>query len=271
MTPHALQDPPAASRPDLERTYVRYIRAGGVGELVLDRAPLNILHVPMLEELDAVLGSIEHDPSLKLLLLTGTGTAFCAGADVADHLPGAAERMLGLFRSVIRRLLAMECPTVAAVHGATLGAGCELMMACDLTIAAENARIGQPEIKLGVLPPVAAALLPRLVGRQRAMDLVLTGRTLTAHEAHAMGLVAEVSPTPTLRGAVDAYVERLAGYSGPVLRLAKKAVLEAGALPPVSALLRAEEIYLEQLMRLHDPEEGLRAFLEKRRPVWKEA
>jgi cyclohexa-1,5-dienecarbonyl-CoA hydratase len=271
MTTTAMGETAPAS-PVFERTYVQYTRSpGGIGRLTLDRPPLNVLHIGMLEELEAVLGEIEHDASVKVLVISGAGPAFCAGADVRDHLPERAACMLERFRAVVRRLLSMECPTLAAVHGAALGGGCELMLACDLVIAAENAQIGQPEVRLGVLPPIAAALLPRMVGRQRALDLVLTGRTLSATEALALGLVTRVVPTPLLNEAVEGELARLCASSGPVLRLAKRAVLEAGALPPLSGMLRAEEIYLDELMRLQDPLEGLDAFLAKRPPVWKEA
>lgn len=257
-------------RSGFERTYVRVSLSEGIARLVLDRPPLNVLNLEVLDELDGVLEELEHHPEVKLLVLSGAGPAFCAGADVADHLPERVGRMLRVFRSVVRRLLGSEFPTLAVVHGATLGAGCELMMACDLAIAADGAQIGQPEVRLGVFPPVAAALLPRLVGRQRALDLILTGRTVDAAEAHRMELVSEVIPAAALHAATEASIERLAGLSGPVLRLAKRAVLEAGSLPPLEGLQHAEEIYLNELMRLHDPLEGLNAFLEKRRPAWKE-
>jgi cyclohexa-1,5-dienecarbonyl-CoA hydratase len=246
-------------------------RTAGVVRLTLDRPPVNVLNLDMLEELEHALASISNERSSKLLILAGRGRAFCAGADVADHQAERVGRMLELFHGVVRRLLAMECPTLAVVHGATLGGGCELMLGCDVVLARADAKIGQPEIQLGVFPPVAAALLPALVGRQRALELVLTGRTLDAAQAQAWGLVNEIFAVESFDTDVERYVERLAGLSGPVLRVAKRAVVEGISRAPVDAIAHAERLYLNELMRLEDTEEGLRAFLDKRAPVWKEA
>ncbi len=243
----------------------------GVARLTLDRPPLNVLHIPMLRELDAALGEIAEDREAKLLLITGEGKAFCAGVDVADHTAERVEFMLETFHGALRRLLGLELPVVAAVNGAALGGGCELVLACDLVIASASAKLGQPEIRLGVFPPVAAALLPRLIGRQRALDLILTGRVIGAEEARDIGLVGRVAPADGFAEAVEEYVGGLAALSRPVLRLTKRVTLEGMELPAAQALERAEAAYLNELMRLEDPHEGLAAFMEKREPVWKDA
>ena len=249
----------------LERT------ESGVARLVLDRPPLNVLHIPMLRELDQALSGLEADPQIKLLVLTGEGRAFCAGVDVADHTAERVEFMIEAFHGVVRKLRALEYPVVAAVNGAALGGGCELVLACDLVIASDRAKLGQPEIRLGVFPPVAAALLPRLIGRQHALDLILTGRVLSAAEAREIGLVGRVEPADGFREAVETYIDGLAGLSGPVLRLAKRTVVDGMATPLTDALDVAEERYLHELMDLEDPHEGLAAFMEKREPVWRNA
>lgn len=243
----------------------------GAVRLVLDRPPLNVLHIPMLEELDRVLSDLSADPELKLLVLTGEGRAFCAGVDVADHTAERVEHMIAAFHGVVRRLLGLPCPVVAAVNGAALGGGCELVIACDLVIASDKARLGQPEIQLGVFPPVAAALLPRLIGLQGALDLILTGRVIGAAEAREIGLVGRVVPADGFDEAVQEYVDSLAGLSGPVLRLAKRTVVDGLAAPLTDAFDEAEERYLHELMDLQDPHEGLAAFMEKREPVWRNA
>ena len=245
--------------------------ADGVARLTLDRPPLNVLHIPMLRELDAALGEIAEDREAKLLLITGEGKAFCAGVDVADHTAERIEFMLETFHGALRRLLELKLPVVAAVNGAALGGGCELVLACDLVIASASAKLGQPEIRLGVFPPVAAALLPRLIGRQRALDLILTGRVIGAEEARDIGLVGRVAPADGFAEAVEEYVGGLADLSRPVLRLTKRVTLEGMELPAARALERAEAAYLNELMRLEDPHEGLAAFMEKREPVWKDA
>lgn len=249
--------------------FVRLEQDGAVRTLILDRPPLNVLHIPMLRELGQALRMVADDDGAGLLVLTGAGKAFCAGVDVSDHTADRVHEMLELFHSTIRAILALDIPVVGALNGATLGGGCELALACDLVVAREGAKLGQPEIRLGSLPPVAAVLLPRLIGRQRALDLVLTGRVIEAEEARGMGLVSRVLPADGFAEGVREYVADLGSLSRPVLRLAKRAVLEGLALPFDQALQRTEEVYLDQLVNLHDAHEGLAAFLEKRDPVWK--
>jgi cyclohexa-1,5-dienecarbonyl-CoA hydratase len=252
--------------------FLRLERPGdGVARLVLDRPPLNVLHVPMLQELDEVLTDLAADPELKLLVMTGEGKAFCVGVDVADHTADRVELMIEVFHGVIRKLLLLEVPVVAAVNGAALGGGCELLLACDLVIASEKAKLGQPEIRLGVFPPVAAALMPRLIGRQRALDLVLTGRVIGAAEAREMGLVGRVVPVEGFDEAIAEYVGSLSSLSRPVLRLTKRTVVEGMAESLWDAFDRAEKRYLHELMELDDAHEGLAAFLEKREPIWRDA
>jgi cyclohexa-1,5-dienecarbonyl-CoA hydratase len=250
---------------------VHVTREGGLARVTLDRPPLNVLDIAMLEALDAALVEIATDRTVKVVALAGAGRAFCAGVDVADHLAGRVERMIRVFHGAIRRLVALEVPTVALVHGGTLGGGCELALACDIVLACADLKIGQPEIKLGVFPPVAAALLPRLVGRQRALDLMLSGRVLHAEEAHALGLVSHVHPVDRFEGEAHAYLAGLLGLSGPALRLAKRAVTAGLDQPFDAALAAAEDLYLFELMATADAQEGLTAFLEKRPPVWREA
>ena len=252
--------------------FLRLERSGdGVARLVLDRPPLNVLHIPMLRELDEVLTDLAADPELKLLVMTGEGKAFCVGVDVADHTADRVELMIEFFHGVIRKLLLLEVPVVAAVNGAALGGGCELLLTCDLVIASEKAKLGQPEIRLGVFPPVAAALMPRLIGRQRALDLVLTGRVIAAAEAREMGLVGRVVPVEGFDEAIAEYVGSLSSLSRPVLRLTKRTVVEGMAESLWDAFDRAEKRYLHELMELDDAHEGLAAFLEKREPVWRDA
>lgn len=152
-----------------------------------------------------------------------------------------------------------------------MGGGCELVMAADIVLARAGAKLAQPEIRLGVFPPIAAALLPRLIGRQGAMDLILSGRTIRAEEAQTIGLVNVLIPAEEFAGGVATYVEGIASLSNPVLRLSKAAVLEGLGVPLLSAVEGAEQRYLDDLMALDDPHEGLAAFMEKRAPAWKGA
>lgn len=251
--------------------FLRVERSDGVTRVVLYRPPLNVLHLPMLRELERVLAELVGDREMRVLMLAGAGRVFCAGVDVADHLPERVGETLERFHAVIRRLREAECPVVAAVHGAALGGGCELAAASDLVLARAETKLGQPEVALGAIPPAAAALLPRLLGPQRALDLILTGRTVTAEEAHGMGLVAQVLPEGSFEEEALAYARGLASLSRPVLALAKRAVREGLDRPVDEALQGAEDLYLKELVRLADAREGLDAFLEKREPAWRNA
>lgn len=241
-----------------------------VARLILNRAPLNILHIPMLRELSQALDEVAAADNLKVFTITGAGRAFCAGVDVADHTRERAREMLGLFHGVIRRIMNLRVPVIAMVNGLALGGGWELAMACDLVLARDDAKIGQPEIQLGVFPPVAAALMPGLVGRQRTLELLLTGRVMTAAEGERIGLVTRSFPADEYANGVEEVVSRFVALSRPVLCLTKRAVIEGMEMPLPDALERADFLYLEELMRLEDPHEGLAAFLEKRQPTWKD-
>jgi cyclohexa-1,5-dienecarbonyl-CoA hydratase len=204
--------------------------------------------------------------------VTGEGPrAFCAGVDIADHTPERVADMMHAFARAVRALLTAEVPVIAALNGAALGGGFEIALACDVVFARDGVAVGQPEIRLGVFPPVAAVLLPRLIGRQLALDLILSGRTLRAEEARALGLIAHLYSTDTFESEVGAYARALAAQSAPVLRLAKRAVTASAEAPLLDALQAADRLYLDELMALRDPHEGLRAFMEKRTPVWGDA
>ena len=246
-------------------------REGALARIVLDRPPLNVLDIATLAALDGILTDLSGDPTVKVVALTGSGKAFCAGVDVADHAKGRVEHMLDLFHGAIRRLVSLDVPTVALVHGAALGGGSELALACDIVLARSDLKLGQPEIRLGVFPPVAAALLPRLVGRQRALELVLSGRQLDAEEAKRLGLVSHVYPVERFDEETRGYLAGLTALSGSALRLAKRAVTVGLDQPFEAALERAEALYMDDLLATHDAHEGIAAFLAKRAPVWAEA
>jgi len=243
-------------------------RADGLARITLDRAPLNVLDIAMLDELAEAIEAVA-DPQVNAVLLTGAGKAFCAGVSVEDHTPERVDAMIGAFHGVIDRLLGLSAPVISAVNGAALGGGCELALACDVVWVKEGAKIGQPEIGLGVFPPAAAVLLPRLIGRQRAMDLVLSGRVVESAEAVQLGLASRVIPAEAFDDDVTEQARILASRSRPVLRLAKRAVREGAEGDAGAAMRHVERLYLEDLMALEDAREGLAAFVEKRAPVWK--
>lgn len=244
---------------------------GGVVTLGLSRPPLNILNHEMIGELLEELETAAADRGTKALLLkSDVEGVFSAGADVKDHLPPRTEEFIRGFEEVISAVVAFPRPTVASVGGRCLGGGMELAVACDFVVAARGSTFGQPEINLGVFPPAATSLYPRIAGPKAAADIALTGRSLTAEEAHSMGLVTSVTEPGELDSRCAELLDVLRSKSAVALGFAKSAILESLSLPAKAALANSSRIYLDGLMKTRDASEGLSAFLEKRRPVWQD-
>jgi cyclohexa-1,5-dienecarbonyl-CoA hydratase len=245
-------------------------RAGVVATLTLNAPPLNILDLQTLAALGAEVESLAGDRDLAVLVLRGAGSrAFSAGVSVQDHTADRVAEMLATFHGALERLRQLEAVTVAAVQGHCLGGGMELAMACDLLVATEDARFGQPEIELGCFPPYAAALYPALLGPGRTLDLLLTGRTLGIEEAERLGIVTRRAPAGGLDGAVDELTAAIQKRSRPVARMLKRAVRAGRDRGFAAALPETERIYVEDLCATEDMAEGLAAFLEKRPPAWR--
>lgn len=240
----------------------------GVARVTLNRPPLNILNIATIEELH---GAIEQAAvqDVKVLAIGHQGKAFSAGVAIEDHTPDKVPEMLDKFHGLFRLLQSMAVPSVALVDGMALGGGCELAVFCDMVIASERATFGQPEIKVGVFPPVAAVLFPHLVGRNRALELLLTGRTIGAAEAKTIGLINQVYPVENFAEKAEEFVGSLTSLSAPVLKLAKRAVDQSLYSSVLDGIAAAERLYLGELMKTEDAHEGLAAFLEKRKAEWK--
>ena len=251
-------------------TFLRIVEDVDVVRITLARPPLNILTTELLAELQVSLEAAAERPALKAVVLAAEGKTFCAGVAVEDHLGERARPMLETFHGVFLALRALECPTIAAVQGAALGGGAELATFCDVVVADQGATFGQPEIRLGVFPPIAVLHYPGRVGPARALRLLLTGEVIGAAEALRIGLVDRVVPPGTLADAVESEVSRFRTLSAVVLRLTKRAVRETQGLPFDDGLAVLEELYHHTLMTTADAEEGLRAFVEKRKPVWRD-
>jgi cyclohexa-1,5-dienecarbonyl-CoA hydratase len=245
-----------------------HIRSEGeTAWVTLDRPPLNVLDIAMMHELGGALQLLL--PRCNVLIFQGAGLkSFSAGAEVRDHTPERVREMLGAFHSVFRQLARSDCLTIAAVHGHCLGGGMELATFCDFVLATESAKFGQPEIKLGCFPPVAMVTLPRLVGPRSALELILTGRTISAQEARQIGLVTRLVPDGELEQAVNALLTELRGLSPAVLRMTRRALRQRDAGEFEASLAEVEDLYLNELMKSEDAREGIQAFLEKRVPVW---
>jgi cyclohexa-1,5-dienecarbonyl-CoA hydratase len=239
-----------------------------VARIVLRHAPLNVIDIAMMEELAQTLAELELRPDISVVLLSGAGKAFSAGVDVAAHTPDKVEEMLSRFHGVIRLLIASKKVTIAAVHGHCLGGGAELAMVCDMVYTGDSAQWGFPEIELGCYPPVACTALAALVGQKRAAELILTGRTISGTQAAEMGLANRAVAAEELAGVVDQTVQELVGLSPGALAVTKKAIYAWDSMHFDKGLARAEKIYLEELMKTSDAQEGISAFMEKRRPDW---
>jgi cyclohexa-1,5-dienecarbonyl-CoA hydratase len=241
---------------------------GLVARIRLQNPPLNVIDIPMMEELARTLGAIETRSDIAVVVLSGEGKGFSAGVDVAAHAPDKVEEMLTRFHGVIRLLVSSKKVSVAAVHGHCLGGGAELAMVCDIVYTASSAQWGFPEIKLGCYPPVACTALAALVGQKRAAELILTGRTINGVEAAEMGLANLSVRDEELAGAVDRVIGELVALSPAALAVTKKAIYAWDAMHFDKGLARAEKIYIEELMKTPDAQEGISAFLEKRKPKW---
>lgn len=239
---------------------------GRTAWLTLDRPPVNVLDITLMRELDGILADVI--PQNDVLVFQGAGKCFSAGAEVRDHTPDRVADMLGAFHNIFRRLWRADCLTIAAVHGHCLGGGCELATFCDFVMATESAKFGQPEIKLGCFPPVALVMFPALVGPRAALDLLLTGRTISAGEGQQLGLVSRVVADDQLAAGVETLLAELRALSPAVLRMTRRALWRRTGLEFEGALEEAENLYLSQLMKTEDAREGIQAFLEKRAPVW---
>ncbi|MBI3450329.1 MAG: enoyl-CoA hydratase/isomerase family protein [Acidobacteria bacterium] len=244
--------------------------ATGTAFLTIHRPPLGVLDIDAFLRLgDALEEAVGASGASIVVLRSASEKAFCAGADVVDHTPEKVREMLEAFHRVALYLSSMEAVSIAAVNGAALGGGFELVLCCDLIVASERAVFGQPEINVGCFPPIATAVLPQRVGRHRAADIILTGRRLSAFEALAMGLVSRVVPPEELEPALAALLTDLQGKSRSVLKVTARALRLSMPGDFRSDLARLERVYLDELMKLDDATEGVLAFIERRKPIWK--
>ena len=240
-----------------------------IGRITFNKPPLNVLNIEMMKEINNALKAFQKQ-SLKVLILNANGKAFSAGVDVSEHTKEKVKEMIQVFHDIFTNLNKISAPTVALVNGAALGGGCEVATFCDIVIASEKSKFGQPEIKVGVLPPVAAAVFPKLIWSKKAFELILTGDILSANEAKDLGLVNQILPVENFEAEAEKFItEKLANNSAIVLQLTKRAFMEGATQNYGEAIKKIEDIYLNELMKTNDANEGLAAFLEKRQPVWK--
>lgn len=240
----------------------------GIAMITMNRPPLNILHNPMMEEFNTLLETVLSGGNLAAVAIQAKGKAFSAGVDVSDHGADKVGDMIQLFHGIFRKLAMTDALTIAIVNGAALGGGCELACFCDIVLASDRAKFGQPEVQVGVFPPVAACVLPMQVGIKKAIELTALGATIDANEAHRIGLINQVFQSEEFDTRVETYLESLRNLSRPVVRLAKRATSMVVREQILAHLEKTEELYLNDLMELTDSHEGIEAFLQKRSPQW---
>jgi enoyl-CoA hydratase len=244
---------------------------GRVGVIRLNRPQaLNALNAALMAELAAAIDAFEADPDIGCVVITGSDRAFAAGADIKEMADKSyMDAFMGNFAATWERVAAARKPLIAAVAGFALGGGCELAMQCDLIIAAENAKFGQPEINLGVIPGIGGTQrLVRAVGKAKAMDLILTGRMMEAAEAERCGLVARVVPLAELMNEAVKTAETIAAKSLPSVMMAKEAVNRAFEVPLAEGIAFERRVF-HSLFATEDQKEGMAAFVEKRPPRFK--
>ena len=247
-------------------------RKGAVGVITLDRpSALNALNAALISELGIAFDDLEFDPAIGAIVLTGNEKAFAAGADIKEM---AGKHYIEAYTEDFitrgwERVAQCRKPVIAAVGGFALGGGCEVAMMCDIVIASENARFGQPEIQLGTMPGAGGTQrLPRFIGKAKAMDLCLTGRMMDAAEAERAGLVSRIVPPEKLLGEAMAIAERIAGLSQPIAMMVKESVNRAFETTLAEGV-RFERRLFHSTFATEDQKEGMAAFVEKRKPAFR--
>ena len=249
--------------------FIRYRVEGPVVRLTLQHQEHNLLNEQMLRELAAGFGMVAENRTVKLIVLDAAGKVFCAGVDIGEYTGERAFSMLDAFHAVCIAMVDAPQPVLVIVDGPAIGGGAELVAYGDLVVATPRARFALPEITIGMFPPLASTMFPHIVGPKRALELVLTGEAISAERARDLGLVNRLVPEAQLQAAVNELIGKITAQSGAVLGIAKKAVLAGMGMSLRDSLRNSMNIFLNELYRLEDSQEGLRALLEKRKPQWK--
>jgi cyclohexa-1,5-dienecarbonyl-CoA hydratase len=252
-----------------EFQFVKQRIESGVARMTLNRPDHNLLNEPMLRELADGISFVAEREDIKLIVLDSACKVFSGGIDVGEYTSERVFQMVDAFHSVFAGLLESSKPILCVVNGPAIGGGAELAAFGDLVVASPKARFAQPEITIGVFPPLASTILPLLVGPKVALELVLLGEPITAERALELGIVNRLVSEADLASTVNNLIARITAHSGPVLTMAKRAILGGMGLSLRDGLKNSMNIFLNELYRLQDSQEGLRALVEKRKPNWK--
>jgi cyclohexa-1,5-dienecarbonyl-CoA hydratase len=249
--------------------FIQFEITNYIARLTMCHAPHNVLTVPMMKEMAEAIESLTGRGDIKAILLQSSQQAFSAGISLEDSRSDRVFQTLEAFTRVFQAMVDISKPVVVVVNGPAIGAGSELVGFADVVLATPKAKFAQPEVKLGVFPPFAAVMLPQLIGPKKSYELLLTGEALTAEDALRFGFVNKVVPEAELGQHVEALLERIAEFSGPVLEVTKRVIASSIGRPLKEAMKNSQNLYLNELMNLEDVQEGLRAVIEKRKPIWK--
>jgi enoyl-CoA hydratase/carnithine racemase len=242
----------------------------GITKITIDRPPVNVMDQETLGEICTALEELAKDEETKVLLIRGAGEkAFCAGVEVGDHVGDKMPVMMKEFGRLFKLLRGIGKPSIAVVNGIALGGGCELVAGCDLAVASEKARLGQPEIILGGLAPVAAPLLPRIMGEKKAFEMLLLGENMNAADAERFGLVNKVVPLEELDAAAEELARKFLKMSGLSVKLVRDAFYRCAETPELGESIDLGVELGIKSWETEDGQEGLKSYLEKREPVWK--
>ena len=252
-----------------EFQFVRYNVDGAVARLTLDRPEHNLLNERMLSEIGAGINAIGLRREVKLIVIDSAAKSFCGGIELGEYTQRRVFQLLDAFHGAFSAMMDTSKPVLVVINGPAFGGGSELAALADLVVATPKARFAQPEIKLGVFPPLSAVILPYILGPKVALELVLTGEAMTAERAYELGLVNRLVPEDQLQKTVDDLIAKVTAQSGPVLTMAKKAILGSIGVPLREGVRNSMKIFLNELSDLEDAQEGLRALVEKRAPKWK--
>src|ERR1700688_2701075 len=259
----------AIRRKPEEFEFVKFRIEDSVARLTLNRPDHNLLNEAMLREIaDGIVFAGERD-DVKLIAIDSACKVFSGGVDIGEYTAQRVYQMLDAFQAAFAAILETSKPVLCVVNGPAIGGGAELAAFGDLVVATPRARFAQPEITIGVFPPLASTILPFLVGPKLALELVLLGDPVTAERALELGMVNRLVPEAQLESTVSELCARITSHSGPVLTMAKRAILGGMGLSLRGSLKNSMGIFLNELYRLEDSQEGLRALVEKRKPNWK--
>ncbi len=256
-------------RKPVDFRHVRFRIEGPMARITLNRPEQNLLNEAMLREIAQGIEWLEDHAEVKLVVLDSACKVFSGGIDFGEYTSQRVFQMLDAFHAAFTAMMEVAKPVVVIVNGPAIGGGAELAAFGDLVVATPKARFAQPEITIGIFPPLASTILPFLVGPKLALELVLTGEPISAERAKELGLVNRLVPEAQLEKTVNELIAQITAQSGAVLTMAKKAILGGMGLSLRDGLRHSMNIFLNELYRLEDSQEGLRALVERRKPQWK--